>query len=155
LSSAPPVVVARGLRLKQLLRDEEQERRTISVEEQGARTVITLLGSDLFASGSAALNPSYEPTLRRITEKLNQVRGRVFVVGHTDDQPVRSIQYDNFSLSRERAQSVAAVVEQTIDNRARITPQGVGASQPRYQPETDPANRARNRRVEIIHLGES
>jgi type VI secretion system protein ImpK len=149
-SSAAPVVV-RGPTLKQLLADDERAG-AISVEERGAQTLITLLGSDLFASGSAMLNPTYEPTLRHLTAALNQVPGRVRVVGHTDDQPVRSIRYDNFTLSRERALSVSAVLEQNLDNRARITPQGVGASQPRYQPESDPANRARNRRVEIIHL---
>jgi type VI secretion system protein ImpK len=144
----------RGRTLKQLLVDDERSG-AISVEEQGARTLITVLGSDLFASGSAVLNPSYESTLHHVTAALNQVPGRVLVVGHTDDQPVRSIKYDNFTLSRDRAQSVTAVLQQSLDNRARITTQGVGASRPRYQPESDPANRARNRRVEIIHLGAS
>ena len=148
-SSAAPVAVP-GPTLKQLLADDERAG-AVSVEERGAQTLITLLGSDLFASGSAALNPSYEPTLRHITAALNQVPGRVRVVGHTDDQPVRSIKYDNFTLSRDRALSVAAALERNLDNRARITPQGVGASQP-CCPGTDPASRARNRRVEIIHL---
>jgi flagellar motor protein MotB len=48
--------------------------------------------------------------------------------------------------------SVANVLKQTIDNAARLTWSGVGSSQPLYRPESDPANRARNRRVEIIHL---
>ena len=39
---------------------------------------------------------------------LDQVPGRVVVVGHTDKQAIQSLRYrDNFDLSRERAVSVA------------------------------------------------
>ena len=35
---------------------------------------------------------------------MNQVRGRVTVVGHTDNQPInRCVFRDNYELSRERA----------------------------------------------------
>jgi flagellar motor protein MotB len=75
------------------------------------------------------------------------------VVGHTDDQRIKSLRFqDNFELSRERAVSVVTLLQKGIDNRARLTWTGVGASQPRYRPESDPENRARNRRVEIIHV---
>ena len=74
-------------------------------------------------------------------------------VGHTDDQPIRSLRYqDNFELSRERAVSVAKILQRTIDNPARLSFDGVGSSEPRYRPESDPENRSRNRRVEIIHV---
>jgi flagellar motor protein MotB len=29
---------------------------------------------------------------------------------------------------------------------------GVGSTEPKYRPESEPQNRARNRRVEIIHV---
>jgi type VI secretion system protein ImpK len=74
-------------------------------------------------------------------------------VGHTDDQPIKSFRYqDNFELSRERAVSVVALLQRGIDNRARLNVDGAGSSEPRYRPESDPANRSRNRRVEIIHV---
>jgi type VI secretion system protein ImpK len=38
---------------------------------------------------------------------------------------------------------------------ARLTPSGVGSSEPRYKPESLPENRARNRRVEITHVAEN
>jgi type VI secretion system protein ImpK len=141
-----------GPTLKQLLAPEET-RGTMIVEEQGARTMITLLASDWFASGSATVNPAHHDTLRRMTAAINQVPGRVLVVGHTDDQPLRSLRFqDNFELSRERALSVVRILEETIDNKARISWNGVGSSQPRYRPESEPENRARNRRVEILHV---
>ncbi len=68
---APP---AAGPTLKQLLKNEESSG-ALSVEEQGGRTVVTLLASDLFASGSASVNPDYEATLRAIAAALNQVPG--------------------------------------------------------------------------------
>jgi len=151
---SPPreIVKVAGPTLKQLLAPEEQSQ-ALSVEEQGNRTTVTLLAHDLFPSGSAAVNPAYEQTLARVTAALNKVPGRVTVVGHTDDQRIKSLQYqDNFDLSRARALSVVTLLRQGIDNPARLTPTGVGSSKPRYLPESDPDNRARNRRVEVIHV---
>ena len=148
----PPPAPVKGPTLKQLLAPEEAARR-LTVEENGGRTLITLLGGELFGSGSADVNPDFEPTLERIGRAIDQVPGRVMIVGHTDDQPIKSLKYrDNYDLSRERAVSVANVLKKTVTNPARLTWTGVGSSQPRYRPESDPANRARNRRVEIIHL---
>ena len=79
--------------------------------------------------------------------------GAVSVIGHTDDQRIRSFRFsDNWELSRERARSVVQVLQQRIDNRGRLTFEGRGDSQPRYRPPSDPENRARNRRVEIVHV---
>jgi type VI secretion system protein ImpK len=148
---APPAPTP-GPTLKALLAPQEQ-RGLLTAEEQGAKTVVTLLARDLFPSGSATLGPGHDETLRQIAAALNKVPGRVLVVGHTDDQPVRSLRFqDNFELSRERAVSVVRVLEQTIDSRARLSWTGVGSSEPRYEPASDPENRARNRRVEIIHV---
>jgi type VI secretion system protein ImpK len=143
-----------GPTLKQLLALEEAAG-ALSVEEQGGRTVVTLRAGDLFGSGSADVNPSYQGTLDSVAAALNKVRGRVMVVGHTDNQPIRSLQFhDNYELSRERAVSVATMLKKTMESPARVTWRGVGSSEPRYQPDSEPQNRARNRRVEIIHLRE-
>jgi len=116
---------------------------------------VTLIAPDLFPSGSATVNPAYLETLQRITSALNKVPGRVRIVGHTDDQPIKSFRFqNNFDLSRERAVSVVSILQQNIDNRGRLSAAGVGSSEPRYRPESTPENRARNRRVEIIHVRE-
>ena len=138
--------------MKQLLAADEA-RGTLRVEEQGGRTLVTLVAPDLFASGSATVNVAYTDTLKRVANALNRVPGRVLVVGHTDDQPLRSLRYrDNFDLSRERAVSVVRLLQGAIDNPARIEWNGVGSSRPRFRPESDSENRARNRRVEIVHV---
>jgi len=150
-SAPPPAAPPRGPTLKQLLSPDEQ-RGALSVEEDGAKTTVTLLASDLFPSGSASINAAYVPTLQRVTDALNKVPGRILVVGHTDSQPIKSLRFrDNFELSRERAVSVVSLLQEGIDNRARLKWTGVGSSEPRYS-ESDPASRSRNRRVEIIHV---
>jgi type VI secretion system protein ImpK len=147
-TASPPVS---GPTLKQLLA-AERELRGITVEERGGRTLITISAPDLFASGNASVNPAYEETLTRVAGAINRVPGRVLVEGHTDDQPLHSFRYrNNYELSRERAASVARVLQKGMDP-ARIELNGAGADSPRFRPEADPENRARNRRVEIIHV---
>jgi type VI secretion system protein ImpK len=154
-ASAASSVPSAAPRLKQLLHGEEEAGR-LSVEERGNQTLVTLLSSDLFGSGSATLNPKYAPTMQRIAQALNEVGGQVYVVGHTDDQPLRSLRFqDNYELSRARATEVVKLLSLTIDNAARIQSSGVADSEPRYKPPSLPENRARNRRVEIVHVAEN
>ena len=148
----PVTTVVHGPTLKQLLAPEEA-RGALHIVERGGRTEITLLAHDLFASGSATVNPVYYDTLERVARAINQVPGRVLVEGHTDDQPLRSFRYrDNFELSRERAMGVVKVLRLGLENHARVSWMGVGSTKPVVS-GTDPASRARNRRVEIIHIG--
>jgi type VI secretion system protein ImpK len=148
-----PAVPAKGPTLRQLL-DPDVQDGALQVAEEGNRTRITLLAyaGDLFPSGSATLNPVYEKTLQHVTTALNRVPGRVRVDGHTDDQRIRSLTFpDNYALSRARALSVMRLLERNIDDAARLTPFGAGSSRPLSQ-ASDAESRARNRRVEIIHI---
>jgi type VI secretion system protein ImpK len=150
-----PATPRTGPTLKQLLAPQEQAR-AVSVQEEGAVTRITLLGDNLFASGSAALDPGYEKTLGQVSAALDRVPGRVMVVGHTDAQPIQSLRYrNNFDLSRERAVSVARILQKSMVNSGGIEWNGVGSSKPLVSPEQTPADRARNRRVEVVHYPES
>ncbi len=153
-TGAPPPAVRSGPTLKQLLAEDEA-RGSLSVDEEGGRTRVTLASATFFASGSATPNPAYADVLTRIGQAINQVPGRVLVEGHTDDQPLRSLTYrNNFELSRERAVEVARILQAAVQNPARIEWSGAGSAEPRYRPESTPENRARNRRVEIIHVPE-
>ncbi len=147
----PAVTVPRASRLKELLAPEEAAGR-LKVEDFADKTVVTLTAPNLFRSGSAHINSDFNPTLLEIGRAIEKVPGRVLVVGHTDDQPVHSLQFaDNFDLSRARAVAVAEVLKPALTNFGRVTWQGVGSTEPRYPMDTD-ENRARNRRVEIIHI---
>jgi type VI secretion system protein ImpK len=152
--TAAPVAPASGPTLRELLRDDEA-RGTLAIEEDGGRTRITLVGPELFAPASATVDPGFRATLHDIGAAIDRVPGRVLVEGHTDDQPLKSFGYhDNFDLSRERAASVARIMGADVHNAARIEIVGRGSAEPRYRPENLPENRARNRRVEIIHVRE-
>jgi type VI secretion system protein ImpK len=144
----------RASRLKELLAAEESAGH-VTVEEFGDKAVVTLTAPDLFKSGSAKVNPDLFPTLHAVAVALNEVPGRVVIVGHTDDQPVHSIKFaDNFDLSRERAVAVADVLKPTLTTPGRVEWQGAGSTQPRYRPADTAENRARNRRVEIIQVSQ-
>src|SRR5580765_2270853 len=58
-SAAPVAAPVRGPTLKQLLAADERSG-VLKVEENGNRTVVTLLARDLFPTGSATVNPAYE-----------------------------------------------------------------------------------------------
>jgi type VI secretion system protein ImpK len=153
--SAAPVTSNAGPRLRQLLADDEA-RGVLNIEEHGAQTKVILIAKDLFASGSATVNPAYYDSLRRIARALNEVPGRAFVIGHTDDQPLRSFKFENnVELSRARAVNVTEILKLAIDNPGRLSAEGRGSAEPRYTPASLPENRARNRRVEIIHVSDS
>ncbi len=127
-------------------------RGVVGVQEQGDRTLITITVPGLFASGSARVDARYDGLVHEIGAALNRVPGRIIVTGHTDDQPVRSFQFhDNYELSRARAQSVAQLLKQDIQDTGRVDSAGKGDSDPLYKPADVPENRARNRRVEIVH----
>ena len=109
--------------------------------------------ADLFAPGSATINPRFESVLDRIAAALNEVPGPVLIVGHSDSQPIRSFRYqNNFELSSDRALSVLRRLETTVSVPARLQSNGVGSTQPRYVPDDTAENRAKNRRVEIVHV---
>jgi type VI secretion system protein ImpK len=145
--NAGPAAPVAGPALRSFLTAEESSGE-LQIAEAGPRTVLTVPAGDLFPSGSATVNPRYRPLLQRVTAALNRVPGRVQVIGHTDDQPVRSFRFsDNFELSRARAQNVLSILREGLDNPARLESNGVGDTQP-----IDRNNRARNRRVEIVHV---
>jgi type VI secretion system protein ImpK len=151
LDPAPVTTVVAPSGLRELLAAQIAAH-SVSVEESGDRTVITLTVRDLFASGSAQVDSRYDALVNEVGVALGKVPGRILVIGHTDDQPLRSFRFkDNYELSRARAQHVADLIRAAVHDGARIEVAGKGSLEPRYQPVNTPENRARNRRVEIIH----
>jgi type VI secretion system protein ImpK len=125
----------------------------VAVDEQGARTRITLTVPDLFASASTRVNPRFDSLVHAIGAALSAVPGRIIVIGHTDDQPVHSLQFqNNYELSQARAVTMAKLLEREVPDVTRFETIGKGDSDPLYRPASLPQNRARNRRVEIVLL---
>jgi type VI secretion system protein ImpK len=154
-TSTTPAPAALSVTLKQLLAPQEQAGQLSVDEGPGGRDTVRLAAAELFPSGGADIAPGVVPLLHRITWALNQLKGRVIVVGHTDDQPVRSLSFkDNYALSTARAQNTQQILAQGLDDPNRLEASGAGSSQPIATPVDLPANRARNRRVEILYIPE-
>ncbi len=114
-------------------------------------TTLVLLG-EVFASGGTEVADGYHGLLERIGEAVERVSGRLQVEGHSDNVPIRSLRFkDNYELSRQRAENAAAVLRERLSDPARVGHVGIGPDEPRFRPPDDPENRARNRRIEIVH----
>jgi len=152
LFAAEPEVDAPQVSLKTLLASQISQGLVAVDEQTSGTTLITLTVPELFASASASVNSQYTALIDAIGAALEQVPGHVTVTGHTDDQPLRSLRYpDNYDLSRARALEVTNRLKARVRDASRVDFTGKGASEPRYRPENLPENRARNRRVEILH----
>ncbi|KXU82890.1 hypothetical protein CR51_42620 [Caballeronia megalochromosomata] len=124
----------------------------VSVREAGDRSIVTIHGDNLFASGSATLETAYDGLIGRIADALKQVPGKVVVTGHTDDQRLLSARFpSNWHLSQARAESVSAMLASLTGAPARFSAEGRGDAEPLASNDT-PAGRAKNRRVEITLL---
>ncbi|MCP5201252.1 MAG: type VI secretion system protein TssL [Gammaproteobacteria bacterium] len=145
-----PLAVPTGMpRLKPFLEDEIAEG-LVTAEEYPDRTVVRLNGDQYFASGSATIAPRFLPTLQRVADEINRVPGRVEVVGHSDNQPLRSLRFaSNLELSRLRAEGVVAALRDFGVDPTRLSADGRADSEPVADNATA-EGRALNRRVEIV-----
>ena len=102
----------------------------------------------LFATGKADLQPESRPVLKEIATTLQQHGDlRILIEGHTDNVGSAA---SNLTLSDARAAAVkAALVDQFGIAEDRITTKGLGDTTPSV-PNTTPAGRAQNRRVEVV-----
>lgn len=124
--------------------------------DDGAEVTLRFAADVFFAFDSATLTPEADAFLReQVAPQLaEQAQGPVQVDGHTDG--IGSDAY-NDGLSLQRADAVAGVLRQVLPD-LQVGTEGFGEQQP-VAAETDedgadlPANRQRNRRVEIRFPG--
>lgn len=144
----PAPAPAQQPRLAQFLAPEIQQG-LVEVRDFDDRSIVTIRGDGLFDPGSATLAAEREPLMLRIADAVNSVQGRVLITGHTDNVPIRSARFpSNWHLSQDRAKSVAELIGRKITQPSRLLAEGRAESEP-VAPNDTPANRARNRRVEI------
>jgi type VI secretion system protein ImpK len=153
LRLAPPVpptpIPAAKPRLAQFLQADIRSG-LVAVRDEIDRSVVTLRGDGLFDAGSASLADNREAIMKRIAAALVQVQGNILVTGHTDNQPIRSMRFpSNWHLSQERADTVRDLLQSNGVAKERIRSEGRADGEPVVD-NTTPANRAINRRVEVI-----
>ncbi len=133
---------------------EEIETGMLEIEWSEAEITVRLKEKSTFNSGQAKLKRSSFDIIDRVSKSLNKIDGNIIVAGHSDNVPINTYEYrSNWELSAARA---ANVVHHLTD-AGKVDPNRV---QMRAHAETKPLvpndnreNKARNRRVEIIIVG--
>ncbi len=129
---------------------EEIDQGLLEVHEAAGQARVVLFSSALFASGNASINSEFRPLLEKIASSIEKVKGKVNVIGHTDDRPIFSVKFpSNWHLSLARATSVVEILGEEGRLDGQLIPDGRGDTQPIATNETA-EGRANNRRVEII-----
>lgn len=141
---------------EKLVEDLKEEIETGMLEIEWSETEITvrLKEKSTFNSGEAKLKSESFQIIDRVSQSLNKIEGNIIVAGHTDNVPINTYEYrSNWELSAARAANVV----HHLTKKKRIDPNRI---QMRAHAETKPLaandsreNRARNRRVEIIIVG--
>jgi len=147
----PPVQTATPLfdQIQDILRPDIAANR-LDLSREGNEIVIRLHNQGLFASAQAEPSGSWSDTFARLAQAANLTKGPIEVVGHTDNQAIRSLQFpSNQALSEGRAKSVAAAITSAgLADSSRLVTSGLGATRPIADNKTE-QGRTQNRRVEL------
>jgi chemotaxis protein MotB len=129
----------------------QMERGELEIETEGQNIIVRLREQGSFESGSADLNPQAQATLATIETVLQAKQGRVLVLGHTDDIPIKTARFrSNWELSAVRAVAVAdALMASGALAKPRFEVTGFADTRP-LASNDNAAGRGRNRRVEIV-----
>lgn len=148
----PPTAIIRPdpqVKLREFLKPEIDSGQ-VTVFGDGRTLTVRIRNTGMFASGSATLEPRYNDLMRRIGEGLREEPGRVQVVGHSDNVPIRTVRFpSNFQLSTARAEAAMALIATAAGNASRFAAEGRADSEP-VEPNTTPQGREANRRIEVV-----
>jgi len=128
-----------------------EKRVEIATDQRGLVVSVEEAGS--FPTGRAELDDEGRRLFHEIALSLVDVPNAVRVEGHTDNVPIHTQRYaSNWDLSTARATSVVAYFVQNVGlSPSRLSAAGYAEFHPRGSNGT-PAERARNRRVDIVVL---
>ena len=134
---------------------KEIENGLVEVKVKNEKVIINIREKGAFPSGTDEIQPGFVPVLTRISTALNKVDGRILVAGHTDNIPIRTRRFpSNWVLSSARAANVVHF----MTTQGNIAPKRVEirahADMAPLVDNKSSENRSRNRRVEIIILGD-
>jgi len=149
IGNATPPEPPKTLSLAELLRNEIASG-VVSVKEDATQSAVTFRGDDMFGGGSAEVSAKALPLLDKVAGEIGKVGGKVTVVGHSDNIPIKTPRFpSNQVLSEERAATVTEYLASRGVAKGRLEAIGRGDSEPLTDNKT-PAARAKNRRVEIV-----
>ena len=131
----------------------EQELQSQVKVSMDARGVTLGIASDLaFGSGTATLSGPIKSFLVKLVGTMEKATYAIAVEGHTDNDPIRSSQFpSNWELSASRASAVIRYLTSQGIEADKFRAIGFGDTVPIVANDT-PANKAKNRRVDITFL---
>ena len=119
----------------------------IGVQRVGDHIELVMPSDITFGKNQDSINASFYPTLNQVAKSLNLYpKTTIDIIGHADSDGGDQM---NLDLSRRRAASVQTYLAGQKVASMRMRADGMGESQP-LVPNTSEANKAKNRRVEII-----
>jgi chemotaxis protein MotB len=155
MQAARQKAMARLDKLRALLKRFERLIKSgkIKVQLRDGRMVVVLSSKVLFAPAQTRVKPAGRKAISDIVAVLKAVKGRQFqVAGHTDNTPMRWGRYrSNWALSTARAVSVVQLMIKSGMPGKQLSAAGYGQFSP-VKPNTTKANKALNRRIEIVLL---
>jgi len=136
--------------LKEALKKEIEEG-LVSVETEDSKIIVRIQEKGSFSSGRADLDAGFLAVMDRISAAVAKSPGNVVVAGHTDNIPISTARFrSNWELSSARAVTVVhGLLKNPNIDPARVMIEGHADSRP-LVPNDSSANRAINRRVELI-----
>ena len=124
---APPPKPAPNANLAQVTQnlraflDPQIRQGLVAVIEEADQTTVRIRGDGLFDSGKADVKPAFYSLLQQIGAEMNKVQGRVLVTGHSDNVPIRTLQFpSNWHLSKARADSVVTILASVSNSPGRF-----------------------------------
>ena len=124
----------------------------LEIIERNKQLILRFPEKVTFQSGSAELNDKIKLVIRRVRNIVKESPGvqKLVVTGHTDNVPISNEFFSsNWELSAARAVSVVhSLLEASQIDKNLVLAVGSADTEP-IAPNTNSANRAENRRVEI------
>lgn len=122
----------------------------VSVTQTERGIEVEMKSKMLFTSGSARLSRTAIKLLRDVAGILKPLPNQIFVEGHTDNVPIRTILFpSNWELSAARAASVVHLLGRFKVDPDRMAAIGYGEHRPTASNAND-SGRQKNRRVALI-----
>ena len=130
---------------------QEIDEGSIEIETDGKKIIIRVQEKGSFVSGSARLKDDYIPVIAKIRDLLLSIKGKISIEGHTDNVPADGkVFVSNWDLSSARALAVANEIFADVRiQQKKFEIVGRSSTRP-LVPNNTAANRATNRRVELI-----
>ncbi|MEM9583090.1 MAG: type IVB secretion system protein IcmH/DotU [Pseudomonadota bacterium] len=134
---------------------EEIEQELVEVFQDASTITVRIAGSGMFGSGSDQLQAAFEAPLSKVAKALDEEKGPIIIVGHSDNIPIKSSRFpSNMHLSLARAESVMRTLADKIKQPVRLKAEGRADKQPIASNDTR-EGRAKNRRIEVVLVREN